>query len=243
MRRAVELVKTYFWPHTRAALRLAGLSERHATAPRAPLDQGEQAGRGVAARHSSRCACPDHRCDHNQAAVGRTRQGRMGSGEAPQQAHLGRPSRPPLGNKPNPVWSCTNCGNCGNSRRQHLASHAQHFRNSCNFRKALRLWGKWNPQGPITPFHGSHLCAFASSRAMSRSRWLPAGSVRRAPSWRRRCRTWSRGDFHKPTRRPAISISPQSIAGAMLVTRTCSVEMPSCRPATRETLCTIALLG
>jgi hypothetical protein len=35
MRRAVELVKTYFWPHARAALRLAGLSERHATARRA----------------------------------------------------------------------------------------------------------------------------------------------------------------------------------------------------------------
>jgi hypothetical protein len=31
----VRLVETYFWPHARAALRLIGLSERHANARRA----------------------------------------------------------------------------------------------------------------------------------------------------------------------------------------------------------------
>jgi hypothetical protein len=35
VRRSISLVKGYFWPHARAALRLAGLSERHATARRA----------------------------------------------------------------------------------------------------------------------------------------------------------------------------------------------------------------
>jgi Protein of unknown function (DUF3987) len=34
IKRAARLVKEYFWPHARAALRLAGLSERHATARR-----------------------------------------------------------------------------------------------------------------------------------------------------------------------------------------------------------------
>jgi hypothetical protein len=34
IKRAVRLVKEYFWPHARAALRLAGFSERHATARR-----------------------------------------------------------------------------------------------------------------------------------------------------------------------------------------------------------------
>src|SRR5262245_45427635 len=35
MQRAIKLVGEYFWPHTRASLRLAGISERHATARRA----------------------------------------------------------------------------------------------------------------------------------------------------------------------------------------------------------------
>ena len=35
VKRAIKLVSEYFWPHARAALRLAGLSERHAAARRA----------------------------------------------------------------------------------------------------------------------------------------------------------------------------------------------------------------
>ena len=35
MRRATKLLGEYFWPHARASLRLAGISERHATARRA----------------------------------------------------------------------------------------------------------------------------------------------------------------------------------------------------------------
>ena len=35
MQRAIKLVREYFWPHARASLRLAGISERHATARRA----------------------------------------------------------------------------------------------------------------------------------------------------------------------------------------------------------------
>src|SRR5262249_37305863 len=35
MHRAIKLVSEYFWPHARASLRLAGISERHATARRA----------------------------------------------------------------------------------------------------------------------------------------------------------------------------------------------------------------
>jgi Protein of unknown function (DUF3987) len=35
MKRAIKLLREYFWPHARASLRLAGISERHATARRA----------------------------------------------------------------------------------------------------------------------------------------------------------------------------------------------------------------
>jgi hypothetical protein len=35
VKRAIKLVKEYFWPHARAALRLAGVSDRHAKARRA----------------------------------------------------------------------------------------------------------------------------------------------------------------------------------------------------------------
>ena len=35
MQRAIKLVREYFWPHARASLRLAGISERHAAARRA----------------------------------------------------------------------------------------------------------------------------------------------------------------------------------------------------------------
>src|SRR5262245_16019585 len=101
MQRAHKLVREYFWPHARAVLRLAGLSERHARAKRAL--------RWIRAKRLKEVSVQDVRVD----ALGRTvdeadakvvidapGQRLLAAAEGGKFCLTSRPTRPALGSEP-----------------------------------------------------------------------------------------------------------------------------------------------